>query len=411
MMPQAFWNLEEESMASSAHIDLARNTTGFGEMAAMKKCDELKPQQRSNEVVALDTEDCSSENSLIHPYDILCGRSPECFNNVGNRRFRLTISLNLSRYVNATTRQDKSIVICSVVNTLRESGARFIKRKKKVGGSNSNEEEIVEELSERATREKVAHALRDMAVAKQQQGDQQVATSPSSSPMMIRSSPSNGRVGATPSGASSQQVVEPSFQWFTQALGAGNLQQQNQFLTEQEIQKQKLQQQLQQLQQQLQQQSAMVSPNQGNDNARLPNNNTMGLYNIAQQPPLGALAPSIPPPNTIQDFTTTQLDSTQVVQSRPSSSLKGLDNHLKLFPDNNNVSLCLQQQQQQYPQQQGLSSTNFNGQGQPRFTSLPYSSLGNNTLRKPVENSVGSLEGLDMLLSTNPVDGNIFDTT
>ena len=156
-------------MASSAHIDLARNTTGFGEMAAMKKCDELKPQQHSNEVVALDTEDCSSENSLIHPYDILCGRSPECFNNVGNRRFRLTISLNLSRYVNATTRQDKSIVICSVVNTLRESGARFIKRKKKVGGSNSNEEEIVEELSERATREKVAHALRDMAVAKQQQ--------------------------------------------------------------------------------------------------------------------------------------------------------------------------------------------------------------------------------------------------
>ena len=97
---------------------------------------------------------------IIHPSelkstDILCGRSSTAFNNVGNRRFRATITANIQRYLRAPSRQEKGIVIHSVVNHIQnEIGARFLKRVK-YG---------YVELTERKQREKVGHALRDLAV-------------------------------------------------------------------------------------------------------------------------------------------------------------------------------------------------------------------------------------------------------
>jgi hypothetical protein len=97
------------------------------------------------------------------PYDILCGRTSTAFNNVGNRRFRVTISLNLQRYLQAKNRNDRIESIISVVRLLRDHiGARFLKRRGNVWI----------ELDENKTREKVGHALRDMAATQQQQQQQ-----------------------------------------------------------------------------------------------------------------------------------------------------------------------------------------------------------------------------------------------
>jgi hypothetical protein len=99
------------------------------------------------------------QQSEIGPYDILCGRRKTAFNNVGNRRFRVTISLNLPRYLGAKSRHEKSAVIISIVRMLRNDvGARFLKREGK---------EFIE-LDETQARGKVGHALRDMSVAQQQ---------------------------------------------------------------------------------------------------------------------------------------------------------------------------------------------------------------------------------------------------
>ena len=96
-------------------------------------------------------------------YDILCGRSSTAFNNIGNRRFRMTISFNLKRYMDAPTRSDKSVVIWSIVKLLKEDvGARFVKASK--GG--------YVELTEKKMREKVGHALRDMQMAEQKASEQ-----------------------------------------------------------------------------------------------------------------------------------------------------------------------------------------------------------------------------------------------
>jgi hypothetical protein len=95
----------------------------------------------------------------LGPYDILCGRCKTAFNHVGNRRFRVTISLNVQRYLDTKSRHGKSALIISIVRMLREDvGARFMKKKGKV----------FVELDEKHAREKVGHALRDLAVQQQQ---------------------------------------------------------------------------------------------------------------------------------------------------------------------------------------------------------------------------------------------------
>merc|ERR1719160_504194 len=51
-------------------------------------------------------EDGTVENiEQPRPYDIICGRNSGAHNCVGNRRFRVTIMMNLKRYLDATTRE------------------------------------------------------------------------------------------------------------------------------------------------------------------------------------------------------------------------------------------------------------------------------------------------------------------
>lgn len=88
-------------------------------------------------------------------YDVLCGRHKAAFNNVGNRRFRVTVSLSLNRYLQAKSRKDRSVVIASVTALVHSIGGRFLQRKNGAWV----------ELSEKEAHNKTGHALRDMAAA------------------------------------------------------------------------------------------------------------------------------------------------------------------------------------------------------------------------------------------------------
>jgi hypothetical protein len=94
----------------------------------------------------------------LGPYDVICGRSSSAFNNVGNRRFRVTMSLNLNQYMEAPTRLDKSMLIISIAQMIKsEQGGRFLIQKAKSGN--------YVELNDKQIREKIGHALRDLAGA------------------------------------------------------------------------------------------------------------------------------------------------------------------------------------------------------------------------------------------------------
>jgi hypothetical protein len=116
----------------------------------------------------------------IRPYDVLCGRDKAVFNSIGNRRFRVSISVYIPRYEMARNKGQKATVIMFVCNILRnEVGVRFLKKEQPRGGgggaalkkgssSESEEEYHYIELDEAEARKKVGHALRDMSVARKQ---------------------------------------------------------------------------------------------------------------------------------------------------------------------------------------------------------------------------------------------------
>jgi hypothetical protein len=92
----------------------------------------------------------------IEEFDVLCGRDKNAFNNPGNRRFRRLVSDALERYLKASTRKEKSMVIRSVVETVRRQGGRFLQVDR------STKRYI--ELDDKQSHEKTGHALRDMAL-------------------------------------------------------------------------------------------------------------------------------------------------------------------------------------------------------------------------------------------------------
>lgn len=98
-----------------------------------------------------------ASNHHVGPYDVMCGRHKEAFNNIGNRRFRVTISLSLDRYLSAKTKADKGKEILHIIGIVHQNGGKFIKWDKQRGWI---------ELAEKQAREKCGHALRDMAAAR-----------------------------------------------------------------------------------------------------------------------------------------------------------------------------------------------------------------------------------------------------
>ena len=67
----------------------------------------------------------------IRPYDVLCGRDKAVFNSIGNRRFRVSISVNVPGYERARNKAQKTTVIMFVCSMFRnEVGVRFIKKGK-----------------------------------------------------------------------------------------------------------------------------------------------------------------------------------------------------------------------------------------------------------------------------------------
>merc|ERR1712238_395932 len=83
----------------------------------------------------------------LQPFDVLCGRNKTSYNNIGNRRFRILINLNLPHYLECQSRNERSGMILSLTRDLccceddkspsSSSCVRFFKLQK--GGSTSGD--------------------------------------------------------------------------------------------------------------------------------------------------------------------------------------------------------------------------------------------------------------------------------
>ena len=128
--------------------------------------------------------------TTLGPYDVIGGRTSKSFNNIGNKRFRVLMNMNLKRFVAEETKADKTEFIAALSKELtNEVGMRFLKevqpkgteKNKKMNkkgpntkrfnngikknGDTTQPQAIVQyvELSKKEIHAKVGHALRDLA--------------------------------------------------------------------------------------------------------------------------------------------------------------------------------------------------------------------------------------------------------
>ena len=83
--------------------------------------------------------------------DVILGRGRGNWRSPGNKKYKIVILQHLQRYSDAPQRKDKSLVINDVMKHMMSIGARFLKK----------ENGIWVQLTEKKTREKIAHAVRD----------------------------------------------------------------------------------------------------------------------------------------------------------------------------------------------------------------------------------------------------------
>lgn len=86
-------------------------------------------------------------------YDVICGRGKPFYRHTGNRRFRLIVAIHLEPYIKALTMLDKSLLVISIVDSLRARNGAFVKWDR-----NANR---WLDIGNKLAREKVGHALRD----------------------------------------------------------------------------------------------------------------------------------------------------------------------------------------------------------------------------------------------------------
>jgi hypothetical protein len=69
-------------------------------------------------------------NSMLGNNDVLCGRTRNCNNHVGNKRFRKMVQDSLQEYAGASNRADKTSIINAIINKVRQNSGNggFVKK-------------------------------------------------------------------------------------------------------------------------------------------------------------------------------------------------------------------------------------------------------------------------------------------
>jgi hypothetical protein len=94
----------------------------------------------------------SSDDIVPQKTDVVCGRDKEAYGHVGNRRFRVLISLHRDNYQNAKTRDTKTNITKEIVASIRECGGRFLRK--------DEQTDMWYVVGYDYAHEKVSHALR-----------------------------------------------------------------------------------------------------------------------------------------------------------------------------------------------------------------------------------------------------------
>jgi hypothetical protein len=89
--------------------------------------------------------------------DILFGRGSDCWNHCGNKKFRRIIAKYQEKYHSKEFRSEKVTLVAEIVDEIRSSGARFLRR--------DGESNLWEEVDRKTTVEKVRRRMTESATS------------------------------------------------------------------------------------------------------------------------------------------------------------------------------------------------------------------------------------------------------
>jgi hypothetical protein len=107
----------------------------------------------------------------LHRFDVIC--TNENYFHVGNNRFRLLVEMRVERYSAAKTRSEKTSIVKEIIDAVRCSGGRFIRRNTsyRVLDSNLTDKEsagvVYYDIGYKKTIDKIGHALRSAMKARE----------------------------------------------------------------------------------------------------------------------------------------------------------------------------------------------------------------------------------------------------
>lgn len=108
------------------------------------------------------------DDFLPGKWDVLCGRGTSYRNHWGNRQLRAFVNQHLDQYISAETRIDKTNIVNSITESIRETNCRFV-----------HYDESVQhwyEIGDQLAREKIGHTIRDANIAKKKKAALQAKT-------------------------------------------------------------------------------------------------------------------------------------------------------------------------------------------------------------------------------------------
>jgi hypothetical protein len=142
-------NSKRAPMASTNHYDQSPDTIAPQTNNKLVSASELsayvfKTTGRPQPVLEVDFQPSD--------YSVVCGRSKESSNHVGNRHFRLLTSTFIERYSRVDSKAAKSAIVSEIITMIRQADGNFCKCK----------DGVWFEVGERYAREKVTALLRDL---------------------------------------------------------------------------------------------------------------------------------------------------------------------------------------------------------------------------------------------------------
>ena len=174
------WLLKTER--SRVKMDISFDHNEIGDSTDMTRLDHIPTTLRNLPSKMPRTVTYRKRKSLPPGYkpgefDVCCGRGKRHWNHVGNVRFRRYIQSSVERYMKAPSKNDKTTVVVSIVDDIRNMGGNFLKEDLRGNWY---------DIGDQQAREKVGHSLRDQVSTIHRQEQKHAALQqhkvPSSSP-------------------------------------------------------------------------------------------------------------------------------------------------------------------------------------------------------------------------------------